>query len=170
MELKKIIVDVNWLADFFAVTTRAINKWVAEEGAPRDQKGQYPLLKFLKWRIDFLGERIAIYKQNIDETTNKQKLEYEKIKTKRMNLEYKKELNKVVDKRQTLNAWSNQINVVNSNIIALENELVRDLDLTEEQRNKLKERFNDTRDSIGKLEIEKFILDDEKLLEDDNSV
>lgn len=116
-----------------------------------------------------MGSRVDIYKQNIDETTNQQKLKREKVKTEREDIALRRDLQQLVNKRQTLNAWSNQINVIVSSWYALENDIIRDLDLTQQQRDKLKRLFDESRESVSKLEIEKFIIDEEKLLEDDNT-
>lgn len=85
------IVDVKFLADFFEKDIRTIQLWAKSEDMPKEDRGQYDLIKCCKWRIRKLEEKISELEKG-DVTLYKLQQEYQKLRNeeKTLDLEVKK--------------------------------------------------------------------------------
>ena len=163
----KITVDENYLIELFDISGRSIRRWVSEDNMPREGANKYDLIKCVQWRVKTLNNEIEMLKLSGDEKLHelKKRETEQNIKTKQVN--YKILLGKYVDKKATLIAFSNTVNIIDSAFTSLEHDLIRELDLTEKQATTLTKEFANTKEYIHNLDVEKYIVDEEKLLEEE---
>lgn len=163
------IVDVHTAAKYFNKGVRRLQQYV-EEGMPRDTKGNYDLLKCSKWRVEKLEDENEILRTAGDEKLYAQKMIGQIIKNKRDDLAYRKEILELVEKKAVFIAYSNQTGVINSKINSLEKDLDQIFDGKMNKKMKLKKAklFNETRLAIGNLPIEKLIIDEEKIIKQED--
>ena len=88
----------------------------------------------------------------------------------------KYELNQYVRKRDILDAWGNQNNIIGSKTEMLKEDLKRDVihHIPKELRKKvtgiIEKLVNSYKLYISKLELEKYIIDEEKIIEDADEI
>ena len=157
-------VDVHTLAKFFNRDVRTMQLWV-NDGMPRETRGMYDFVKCVRWRIDKLESENEILKTTGDEKLHELRIRDQAIKNKRGELSLKRDLAQLIDKKQVLIAFSNQNSVINFKINNLMNDLLRELkeSLDSKQVKKLREHFNETKDTISKLKIDEYIVNEDKI-------
>jgi len=169
------LVDVHTLAKFFNRDVRSIQLWV-NEGMPREERGLYDFVKCVKWRLDKLEAENDILKTSGDVSRYKVQTEGDKIKNKLMMTKLKRELNQYVRKHDILVAWGNQNNIIGSKTEMLKEDLKRDIvhhipkELRKKIRGIIEKLVNAYKLYISKLELEKYIADEEKIIEDADEI
>lgn len=143
---------------------------------PREKRGVYDLLKCFQWRVAKLEAEIEILKTSGDVSRYKVQTEGDKIKNKMMVIKMRRELNQLVRKQDILNAWGNQNNIIGSKTEMLKEDLKRDVihHIPKEARKKvtgiIEKLVNAYKLYISKLELEKYIIDEEKIIEDADEI
>lgn len=162
--MKSELVTVTELAIYFERDVRTIQLW-AEDGMPKHARGKYDKDECAKWKIKKLEEENEILRTVGDKKLYDLKIKDQAIKNKKGEIDLKKMLAQVVEKRSVLIAWSNQNSVINSKIDTLKNDVLREVkeNLNEKQVKKLREHFNEVKDSISKLQIEEYIINEDKI-------
>ena len=166
------LVDVHTLAQFWEVDIRTVQNYadVRRENPPlpREAHGKYNFVKAMQWMYNRLKTKIEILDNGGDEKLYALKMKGQIIKNKKDEINLKRDMAKILDKKTTLIAWSNQINTIKNFLNALKYDLRRDLDgiaESEEQAEVINAAVNRIMKIISKLEIESIIVDEEKLLE-----
>jgi hypothetical protein len=164
--MKPLLVTTGDLAEFFGCDVRTIQIWAADEeiGMPKMERDKYDFIQVMKWKIRFLehknfelqqgGERLATLKMREQE-----------LKNKRAEIELKKSLGKVIEKKPALIAWSNQVNVVKSQVNSLRYELIVGLELNDVKTKKANDLVDGCLEIIANVDIEKFIINEEALID-----
>jgi hypothetical protein len=164
--MKPLIVTTGDLAEFFGCDDRTIQLWAADEelGMPKLDRDKYDFIAVMKWRIRFLEHKNFELQQGGEKLANL-KIRDQELKNKRSEIEYKKSLGQVIPKKPVLIAWSNQINVVKSQINSLRYGIIVDLELGEERTTKANKLVDSCLEIISKVDIEKFIINEEALID-----
>ena len=168
---ENIIVDVNTLAKVFKRDERTIQLWV-EDGMPREGRGKYDLLKCYEWRLNKLEKENDILKNSGDETRYQIQMEGDKIKNKLIETKWKREIGTLVRKQDVLVAWGNQNNIIGTKLEHFKDDLYRALSnaIPKDMRKKIHgiivKEVNIVKKYISKLELAKYIEDEEKIIED----
>ena len=164
-------VDVHTLAKFFSRDVRSIQLWV-NDGMPREERGLYDFVKCVKWRLEKLESENEILKTSGDETRYKAETYGVKIRNKLIETKWKREIGELVKKHDVLIAWGSQNNVIGTKLETLKEELKRyvELYIPKEIRKKMLKIIDKTIEAlqkyISRLELEKYIIDDKKIIED----
>ena len=143
---------------------------------PKEKRGVYNLLNCYNWRLMKLESENEILKTSGDVSRYKVQTEGDKIKNKLMMTKLKRELNQLVRKQDILVAWGNQNNIIGSKTEMLKEDLKRDVihHLPKEARKKvmgiIEKLVNSYKLYISKLELEKYIIDEEKIIEDADEI
>ena len=168
--MKPLLVTTGDLAEFFGCTERNIQDWAADEeiGMPKIDRDKYDFIQVMKWRIKFL-EHKNFELQSGGERLSALKMREQELKNKRAEIELKRSLGKVIEKKPALIAWSNQINVVKSQINSLRYELVVGLELNDEKTKKANMLVDSCLEIIANVDIEKYIVNEEALTDVDES-
>lgn len=142
------IVDVSTLAAFFGVDERTIQNWVSLNGAPRLERGEYDFLQFVKWRLNYLGNEIKKLEAGGDK---KYELEAERLQLTihRERVKFQKELKQLVPIAEVRQAYVSDAIAFRNSLGALQNKLYLDLEVNEEQRQKIKDAIEDVRNQVG---------------------
>ena len=147
-----------------------------QDGMPKEKRGVYNLLNCYNWRLMKLEAENEILKTSGDVSRYKVQTEGDKIKNKLMMTKLKRELNQLVRKQDILVAWGNQNNIIGSKTEMLKEDLKRDVihHLPKEARKKvmgiIEKLVNSYKLYISKLELEKYIIDEEKIIEDADEI
>jgi hypothetical protein len=147
-----------------------------QDGMPKEKRGVYNLLNCYNWRLMKLESENEILKTSGDVSRYKVQTEGDKIKNKLMMTKLKRELNQLVRKQDILVAWGNQNNIIGSKTEMLKEDLKRDVihHLPKEARKKvmgiIEKLVNSYKLYISKLELEKYIIDEEKIIEDADEI
>ncbi len=171
------IVDVHTLAEFWDVDVRTIQNYAdpakEDNPLPRISRGKYDFIKAMKWMYNRQRRKIEILETTGDEKLHQLKMRGQLIKNKKDEIALKRELGQLLDKKTTLIAWTNQINVIKNYLNSLKFELLRDLeDLVDKDalyvmKAIIEQSVDAVMEIIANLEIEKYIVNEEKLLEEE---
>lgn len=168
------IVDVNKLAQFWNVDPRTIQNYADitkyNPPLPREERGKYDFIKAMKWMYEMQKEKIYKLETSGDEGLSDLKKEKQIMDNKKAELELKKMLFQLVDRKATLIAWTNQLNVLKNNDTQLQFELKRDLEgvIDETEKSKIiDELFLKKDEQLGKIEIAKYIISEELLVDEE---
>lgn len=166
------IVDVHTLANFWNVDVRTVQNYADDSKynppLPRAARGQYDFLRAMKWMYEMQKEKIYKLETSGDETLANIKKEKELRIIRRIDLEYRREINKLVDKKSVLIAFTNIMNIINTNDTYHKYDLKRDLEgiLDESKKNEIIEKsFETKKQQLSKMEIEKHIFNEELITE-----
>lgn len=164
--MKPLIVTTGDLAEFFGCDDRTIQLWAADEelGMPKLDRDKYDFIQVMKWRIRFLEHKIFESQQGGEKLANL-KMREQELKNKRAEIELKRSLGKVIEKKPTLIVWSNQINVVKSQVNSLRYELIVGLELDDVKTKKTNDLVDGCLEIIATVEIEKFLINEEALID-----
>src|ERR1035437_5150784 len=164
--MKPLFVTTAELAEFFGCDVRNIQLWAADEeiGMPKIEQNKYDFIAVMKWRIKFLDHRIFELATG-GEKLSLLKIREQEFKNKTGEINLKKSLGKLIEKKPALIAWSNQINVVKSQINSLRYGLVVDLELNDEKTKKANTLVDGCLEIIANVDIEKFIINEEALID-----
>ena len=170
-------VDVHVLAQFWGVDIRTVQNYAdaryENPPLPREARGKYDFVKAMKWMYERQRKKIEVLETSGDEKLHQLKMRGQIIKNKRDEIALKRELGQLLDKRTTLIAWTNQINVIKNYLNALKYDLTRDLEtivdaeVFDVMRETIEQAIDRTLEIISELEIEKYVIDEEKLLEEE---
>lgn len=164
-------IDVHTLAKFFNRDVRTMQLWV-NDGMPREDRGLYDFVKCVRWRLDKLEAENDILKTSGDEKRYKVQMEGDKIKNKLIETKWRREIGHLVDKKAVLIAWGNQNNIVGTKSEFLKEDLKREINtlipkaLHKNVSKIIDQNINSMKELISKLELEKYIIDEEKIIED----
>ena len=163
------LTDVHTLAKFFDRDIRTIQNWV-NDGMPRAIRGKYNFINCVKWRLQKLEDENEILRTAGDEKLYARRMHGQDIKNKRDEIALKRELSQLIDKNTSLRVFSNQTVIINSKINNLENDINQEIGniLNKKQKKKMSGFFNDLRISISSLDIERYLVNEEKILEEEN--
>ena len=171
------IVDVHNLAQFWGVDVRTVQNYAdiryAQPPLPREARGKYDFVKAMKWMYEYQRKKIEILETSGDEKLHALKMRGQIIKNKKDEIALKRELGQLLDKKTTLIAWTNQINVIKNYLNSLKYDLTRDLeDIVDKEvfslmKEIIEQNIDRIMEIISKLEIEKYVVDEEKLLEEE---
>lgn len=155
--MDKITVDVEYLADFFNVTARTIQNWVDDLGAPREERGKYDLIKFLKWRIRKLEDDLDIAKNSGDEKLHRLKIEGQRIHNQEKQIKLRKLLGELVEAEAVRIAWISETKIFGKALKSLINKLDTDLDEVTDRNQRysiISMHVKDVMNTLGDLQIE----------------
>lgn len=168
------IVDVNTLAQFWNVDPRTIQNYADiskyNPPLPREERGKYDFIKAMKWMYEMQKDKIYKLENSGDEGLSDLKKEKQIMDNKKAELELKKMLFQLVDKKTVLIAWTNQLNVLKNNDTQLQFELKRDLEgvIDETEKSKIvDELFHKKDEQLEKIEIAKYIISEELLVDEE---
>lgn len=102
------IVDSAKLAEILNVAPRTIRFWVETQGAPKLDRGKYPLYRFLQWRHQKLEHDLEIAKSEIDERLIQLKIQTQKIILAERTQKYKQFLESVVPVNMAKAQWRSE--------------------------------------------------------------
>jgi hypothetical protein len=121
-------IDVKTLAELLKCDPRTIQLWVQNEGAPRTERGEYPLLKFLLWRINKLSSDLEIAQSSGDEKLHALKVDTQKIILAERKAKYKKMLGELVELETVRIYWRSEISYFKKAMNALKTKLLNSLE------------------------------------------
>lgn len=163
-------VDVHTLAEFWEVDPRTIQNYADASyetpPLPRVAKGEYDFVKAMKWMYTRLKRKLEIAENSGDETLHALKMEGQIIKNRRDEVQYKRELAQLLDKKTTLIAFSNQMSVIANNLVGLKFDLMRDLEsvIDEHEKNKIIETaIEKFRNLVTTIDIAPYVENDDSL-------
>lgn len=139
---------------------------------PREKRGVYNLLNCYNWRLMKLEAENEILKSSGDEKRYHVQMEGDKIRNKLIETKWKREIGSLVRKHDVLVAWGNQNNIIGTKLEHFKEDLARALFLIipKEVKSKVKaiivKEVNAVKKYISKLPLEKYIVDEEKIIED----
>ena len=159
------IVDTEFLAKFFDKAERTIRDWASsdEMGMPKEGHDSYDFEKVIKWRLNYLQKENEILKNSGDEKLHAMKIRGQEIKNKKDEIELKKALGKLIEKKPALIAWSNQINIIKSHINSMRHDLTTELSLNDDEVKSLNKTIDGFLEILAHIEIEKYIVNEEAL-------
>jgi hypothetical protein len=156
-----VIVDTEFLAEFFGVTERTIQLWAKDEKSPMPklERDEYDLIEVVKWRIKRLEAKLEELGQG-DPTLYRIKIKGEELRNAERQLKYEKLLGKLVDINDVKIAWTNETATFRSNAGGL----VANLDIKliglvpDEKRNEARELIRNEvatyLNTLGELKID----------------
>lgn len=166
------IVPVHTLAEFWEVDIRTVQNYAdpskEEYPLPRHngKRGEYDFLEAMKWMYRRQKRELEILKLSGDDELHQHKIINMLIKNEREEIGLKQELAQLVDKRQTINAVSNIMSIVNNQLNSLYYDTLRTLNITEPaQITALTNIYEETKTSLSTMEIKKIITDENSLIE-----
>lgn len=164
-------IDVQTLAKMLNCEPRTIQLWVQNEGAPKNERGEYPTIKFLLWRINKLTTDLEIAQSSGDEKLHALKVETQKIILAERKEKYKKMLGELVDYDMVKIAWRSEISYFKKALNALKTKLLNSLEGVEDKTQKMviiNREINESLQSMSEdLQIETGI-DKEEILNSEN--
>lgn len=163
-------VDVEFLAKFFKKDIRTIQLWAKNEGMSKQARGRYDFIRCVRWRIEKLENENEILLTTGDKKLYEEKYKGEVIKNRDKELAYKTRLGKLIDRKSALRVWTNQTSVIKNNFDFLGNNLIRDLDGVSDESKKrkiIKKAITEAKETVASLDIEQFIIDEDKFFEED---
>ena len=115
--LQEIQVNVEFLAELFVVDVRTIQNYAKFNGLPRDDRGEYPLVKCLLWQI----KKITEEKENLakENPYSAARLESLSRENEMKQLRLKKMQGELLDEEQVRIAWVSEIKNIIRNIDSL---------------------------------------------------
>lgn len=130
-------IDVQTLANLLNCEPRTIQLWVQNDGAPKSERGEYPLINFLLWRVNKLSSDLEIAKSSGDEKLHALKVETQKIVLAERKEKYKKMLGELVDYDMVKIAWRSEISYFKKSLNALKTKLLNSLEGIEDKNKKM---------------------------------
>jgi hypothetical protein len=164
--MKPLFVTTAELAEFFGCDVRNIQLWAADEeiGMPKIEQNKYDFIAVMKWRIKFLDHKIFELATG-GEKLSLLKIREQELKNKNSEINLKKTLGKLIEKKPALIVWSNQINVVKSQVNSLRHEVIVGLELNDAETKKTNDFFDNCLELIANVDIDKFIVNEEALID-----
>jgi len=165
------LVSVEVLAKFFERDVRTVQLW-ANEGMPKEARGEYDFLKCVKWRIAKLEEENNILRNSMDEKLHALKVEGQKISNMNNSLKLRRLLGELISFEAAKIAWLNETTLLRKNILALIPKLTTALDNVNERSKRqliIAELIYETLNMLGdfKPDLE---IDENEMLDDDDKV
>jgi len=153
------LVDVEFLAQFFDKDARTIQLWAKFEGMPKEDRGLYDFMKCVKWRCEYLEEKLNIAETSKDEKLHRLKVEGQKLANKRKAIELKQLIGELVPYDTIKLAWINETIMFRRNLQSAEYKISNQLDfLDRETRQRVeqivKKEIYETQRMIGELKVD----------------
>ncbi len=166
------IVSVNTLAEFWDVDVRTIQNWAdpskEEYPLPRhnNKRGEYEFLDSIRWMYIRQRRKIQILEASSDDELHKHKITGQLIKNRKEEIELRKDLGEVLDKKETLIVISNLMSVVNNQINSLKYDTLRTLTITDPLSiQKIEEIYEDAKLIISNYDIDKLLTDENAIID-----
>lgn len=108
LKINEKIVDSGKLGKILNVAPRTIRFWVETQGAPKLDRGKYPLYRFLQWRFQKLEHDLEIAKSKIDDRLIHLKIQTQKIILAERTQKYKQFLESVIPVSLVKEHWGRE--------------------------------------------------------------
>ena len=150
-----MIVTVTQLAEIYECTERTIQNW-AEEGMPKEDRGEYDLAKVAKWVYLRQKRELEIVRESGDEKLHALKMQGQRINNREREVKLRRMLGELVDFDAVRIAWVGECKVFRKNLSALVPKLAHALAGVEDTGKKREIILNHVREvmnMLGELKI-----------------
>jgi hypothetical protein len=147
------IVDVEFLAKFFSKDVRTIQLWSKDLGMPKEDRGKYDFIKVVRWRINFLEDKIEELEKG-DATLYKLKQEYQQMMNEEKKMKIEKMREGLIDAVLVKLAWISEVKIISRSIDALVPFFCKLFSATPEQRATIKSEIDSLKVRISKSELD----------------
>ena len=161
-----MIVTIKYLAEFFERDERTIHQWVAELGAPKEDRGAYNFVHFVRWRLKKLEADLQKEKLG-DETLYELQKEQTRLNNNMKQIKLAQLERQVIQTELVQAAWLTEVKMWVRSLDALAVRINQSIAGDRTTLNKITQEISKLREAIAtaQLDCEGVMLEEEATAE-----